>query len=257
MDAIRGVIWGFIRDVVRDAFWDAIWDTIPDTIRDAIPDAVWDAIRDAVPDAFWDAIWDVICYLVWQSLCYSGCHLGCHSGYILGCHLGHLFLQRWVYSFDPKTSVPCPNTTIKNGQFPCPAVSSYFSYSITLCPTSVHLSSRPSPPRGLSCVRFSSKGIKLWILKPLPIYSWHIVVVHLVFGLSKNTFIWSNLRSRLRPFLAHKDLLNEVLCALLLQRDKAVDFETYADLFKTYCSCAPRIRFVQKYIYLVKFEVKT
>ena len=66
--------------------------------------------------------------------------------------------------------------------------------------------------------------------------------MHLVFGLSENRFIWSNLRSKLRQFLAHKDLLNEVLCALLLQSDKAVDFQTYADLLLTYCSCAPRIR---------------
>ena len=31
------------------------------------------------------------------------------------------------------------------------------------------------------CVHFSSKGIKLWTLKPLLIYSLHIGVVHLVF----------------------------------------------------------------------------
>ena len=48
-----------------------------------------------------------------------------------------------------------------------------------------------------------------------------------------------------------------VLCALLLQSDKAVDFQTYADLLLTYCSCAPRIRFVRKSTYMVNFEVKT
>ena len=72
-----------------------------------------------------------------------------------------------------------------------------------------------------------------------------------------NLFIWSKLRSKLRQFLAYKGLLNEVLCALLLQRGKAVDFKTYADLLLTYCSCAPRIQFVRKSIYLVKIEVKT
>ena len=48
-----------------------------------------------------------------------------------------------------------------------------------------------------------------------------------------------------------------VLCALLLQMDKAVDFKTYADILLTYCSCAPRIQFVRKSFYLVKIEVKT
>ena len=153
----------------------------------------------------------------------------------------------------------------------------------------------------------------------MPIYSWHIVVVHLVFSLSENRFIWSNLRSKLGHGFGHikacwtkscvrfsskedkatdfksyarllliycscaphiqfvrksiylvkfwgqnlddfkyiKSLLNEVLCALLLQRDKAVDFKTYTDLLLTYCSCAPCIQFVRKSIYLVKFEVKT
>ena len=52
-------------------------------------------------------------------------------------------------------------------------------------------------------------------------------------------------------------LMNDFLCALLLQRGKAVDFKTYADLLLTYCSCAPRIQFVRKSIYLVKIEVKT
>ena len=48
-----------------------------------------------------------------------------------------------------------------------------------------------------------------------------------------------------------------VLCALLLQRDKATDFKTYADLLLTYGSCAPRIQFVQKFIYLIRFEIKS
>ena len=87
------------------------------------------------------------------------------------------------------------------------------------------------------------------------IYSRHIVVVHLVFSLSENPFIWSELRLKLRPFLAFKGLLNRVLCALLLQSGKAVDFKSYADLILTYCSCAPRIQFVRKSIYLVKIEV--
>ena len=38
---------------------------------------------------------------------------------------------------------------------------------------------------GLSCVRFSPKATKLCILKPMLIYSRHIVVVHLVFSLSE------------------------------------------------------------------------
>ena len=70
--------------------------------------------------------------------------------------------------------------------------------------------------------------------------------MHLVFSLSENRFIWSKLRSKLRQFLAHEGLLNEVLCALLLQRGKAVDFEAYANLLLTYCSCAPRIQFCPK-----------
>ena len=77
--------------------------------------------------------------------------------------------------------------------------------------------------------------------------------MHLEFSLSENPFIWSKLRSKLRQFLAHKGLLNEVLCALLFQRGKAVDFEAYVNLLLTYCSCAPRIQFVRKSIYLVKF----
>ena len=81
--------------------------------------------------------------------------------------------------------------------------------------------------------------------------------MYLVFSLFENLFIWSKLRSKLRQFLAYKDILNEVLCARLLQSDKAVDFKTYADLILTYCSCAPRIQFVRKSIYLVKIEVKT
>ena len=76
------------------------------------------------------------------------------------------------------------------------------------------------------------------------IYSRHFVVVHLVFSLSENPFIWSKLRSKLRQFLAFQCLLNEVLCALLLQRGKAMDFKTYADLLLTHCSCAPRIQFL-------------
>ena len=137
------------------------------------------------------------------------------------------------------------------------------AFGLSVCPSvrlSVRLAVRLSVRHtlgALSCVRFSSKGVKLWILKPMLIYSWHIVVVHLVFSLSENPFIWSKLRSKLRQVLAHKGLLNEVLCALLLQRDKAVDFKTYADLLLTYCSCAPRIQFVRKSIYLVKIEVKT
>ena len=47
------------------------------------------------------------------------------------------------------------------------------------------------------------------------------------------------------------------LCALLFQSDKAVDFKTYANLLPTYCSCAPRIQFIRKSLYLVKIEVKT
>ena len=49
-----------------------------------------------------------------------------------------------------------------------------------------------------SCVRFSSKGVKLWISNPMLNYSWYIVVVHLVFSLSKNPNLWSNFRSKLR-----------------------------------------------------------
>ena len=73
----------------------------------------------------------------------------------------------------------------------------------------------------------------------------------------RKSIFWSKFRSNLRQFLAYKGLLNEVLCALLLQRGKAVDFKTYADLLLTYCRCAPRIQFVRKSIYLVKNEIKT
>ena len=61
--------------------------------------------------------------------------------------------------------------------------------------------------------------------------------MHLVFSLSENSVIWSKLRSKLRQFLVRKGLLNEVLCALLLQRDKAMDFKTYTDLLLIYVSC--------------------
>ena len=143
----------------------------------------------------------------------------------------------------------------------CPSVRP--SVRPSVCPTvrpSVHPSVRLFVRHTLgwlSCVRFSSKVTKLWILKPMLIYSRHIVVVHLVFSLSENSFIWSKLRSKLRQFLAYKGLLNEVLCALLPQRGRAVDFKTYADLILTYCSCAPCIQFVRKSLYLVKIEVKS
>ena len=80
--------------------------------------------------------------------------------------------------------------------------------------------------------------------------------MHLVFSLSENSFIWSKLRSKLRQFLAFKGLLNEFLCALLLQSGKAVDFKTYVDLLLTYCSCAPRIQFVRKSIFWSKLRSK-
>ena len=52
---------------------------------------------------------------------------------------------------------------------------------------------------------------KLCILRPMLIYFWHIVVVHLEFSLSEKLFTF-----KLKPLtmLAHKDLLNKVLCAL-------------------------------------------
>ena len=58
-------------------------------------------------------------------------------------------------------------------------------------------------------------------------------------------------------FVRHTQGGGVVLCALLLQSDKAMDFKTYADLLLTYCSCAPCIQFVRKSIYFVKIEVKT
>ena len=162
--------------------------------------------------------------------------------YIVVVHLGIGF------SRDEK----CPHGTY----YPLAQLRWRRGYSIWFVRPSVHLSVRHTLG-WLSYVRFSSKAAKLWILKPMLIYSRHIVVVHLVFSLSENPFIWSELRSKLRQFLARKGLLNEVLCALLLQRGKVVDFKTYADLLLTYCSCAPRIQFVRKSIYLVRIEVKT
>ena len=39
-----------------------------------------------------------------------------------------------------------------------------------------------------------------------------------------------------------------VVCALLLQRDKAMDSKSYADSLLVYCICAPRIQFFPKFI---------
>ena len=69
-------------------------------------------------------------------------------------------------------------------------------------------------------------------------------------------FVRPSVRPSSRPSVRHT-LGGVVLCALLLQSGKAVDFKTYADLLLTYCSCAPCIQFVRKSIYLVKIEVKT
>ena len=140
-------------------------------------------------------------------------------------------------------------------RFIVPSPNSARGYSICF----VHPSVRDSVRHTLGwvfCVRFSFKGIELWIPNPMLIYSWYIVVVHLAFSLSENQFIWSNLRSKVRRFLAHKCLLKELLCALLLQGDKAMDSKSYADLLLIYCSCAPRIQFVRKFIYLVKLRSK-
>ena len=66
--------------------------------------------------------------------------------------------------------------------------------------------------RSKSCVRFSSKGIKLWISNPVLIYSWYIVVLHLVLSVYGNLIPSSNFRSKLLSFswckrLSHKSLL--------------------------------------------------
>ena len=125
------------------------------------------------------------------------------------------------------------------------------TFGLSVCPSIRHTLG------GLSCVRFSSKATKLWVLKPVLIYSWHIIVVHLVFSLFENLFIWSQLRSKPRQFWVHEGLPNQVLCVFLFQRSKATDYKSYADLHLIYCSCAPCIQSVRKFIYLVKIEVKT
>ena len=84
----------------------------------------------------------------------------------------------------------------------------------------------------------------------------YCIVLHLVFSLSENPFIWSNFRSKLRRFWAHKGLMYEFLCVLLLQGDKVMDSKSDADLLLIYV-VLHLVFSLWKSIYLVKFEVKT
>ena len=60
---------------------------------------------------------------------------------------------------------------------------------------------------------------------------WCIVIVHFVFRISDNSFFCLNIRSQLRRFRGYHDILIKYLCALFLQRGKAIIVTGYVDFW--------------------------
>ena len=74
------------------------------------------------------------------------------------------------------------------------------------------------------------------------------------FEFSENPFL-SDLRSKLGRCQGNKGLVIKVLCALLLQGEKAMNFTFYADLLLI-CCCTPCIEFIRKSSFLPDLRSK-